>query len=100
MDTKPTTVTVFPDRARVTRTGTVELQPGLQRVEITNLPLALVPESVRASGKGTARAKLLGVSTRIDNFLDTPADNALDMELKIQEVSDADANLAARAAVL
>lgn len=100
MNTKPTAVTVFPDRARVTRTGSVDLQPGLQRVDITNLPLALIAESVRASGRGTAKAKLLGVSIRIENFVDTPAESALDLELKIQEVSDADANLAARAAVL
>ncbi len=100
MNTKPSEVTVFPDRARVTRVGSQDLQPGPQRIEVTNLPMALIPESVRASGKGTARAKLLGVSTRIDNFSDTPAENALDLEQKIQEVSDADANLAARSAVL
>jgi uncharacterized protein (TIGR02231 family) len=100
MNTKPSDVTVFPDRARVTRVGNVDLQPGLQRIEVNNLPLALIPESVRASGKGTARAKLLGVSTRIDNFTDTPSENAADLELKIQEVSDADSNLAARALVL
>jgi uncharacterized protein (TIGR02231 family) len=100
MDTKPSAVTVFPDRARVTRTGKLSLEPGLQRVEINNLPLALIPESVRASGKGTAKAKLLGVSTRLDNYLDTPAETALDLEAKIQEISDADSNLAARALVL
>jgi uncharacterized protein (TIGR02231 family) len=100
MNSKPTAVTVFPDRARVTRIGNVELQPGLQRIEITNLPLALEPESVRASGHGSAQAKLLGVSTKLENYAETPAETALDLETKIQEVTDADSNLAARAAVL
>lgn len=100
METTPTAVTVFPSRARVTRAGRITAQPGLQRIEIAGLPLALAPESVRASGKGTARAKLLGVATRLDNFLDTPAEAAHELEVKIQEISDADANLAARAAVL
>ena len=100
MNTTITTITVFPDRARVTRTSRLNVEVGVQQFEITNLPLVLIPESVRASGKGSAKAKLLGVSTRLDNFLDTPSESTHDLELKIQDVSDADANLAARATVL
>jgi uncharacterized protein (TIGR02231 family) len=100
MDTTPTAVTVFPDRARVTRTARTPVQAGLQRLEVSNLPLALIPDSVRASGKGTARARLLGVTTRLENYLDTPSQTAHELELKIQAAQDADADLAARAAVL
>jgi uncharacterized protein (TIGR02231 family) len=100
MDTKPNAVTIFPDRARVTRSGQVDLKPGLQRVEISNLPLALIPESVRASGKGTAKAKLLGVTTRMDNFTETPTESVQELETKIQELADADANLSARSSIL
>lgn len=100
MDTKPIAVTVFPDRARVTRSGQLEVKPGLQRIDIPNLPLALIPESVRASGKGTAKAKLLGVTTRVDNFVEAPTESVQEVEAKIQELSDADANLAARTGVL
>ena len=57
MNTTPTAVTIFPDRARVTRTGRLTAQPGSQRIEIPNLPMALVPESVRATGKGAASAQ-------------------------------------------
>ena len=72
MDTLPTSVTVFPDRARVTRTGRVALAVGLQKIEVDTLPLALIQDSVRASGKGAsaARAKLAGVSTRLENFVE------------------------------
>jgi len=100
MDTLPTSVTVFPDRARVTRQGRVALAVGLQKIEIDNLPLALVQDSVRASGKGTARAKLVGVSTRLENFFDTPAEAARELELKIQTAEDADMDLIARGGVL
>lgn len=98
--TLPVTVTVFPDRARVTRVGRVTLEPGQHRLEVDDLPLAIQPESVRASGKGTARARLLGVSTRIENYLDTPAEAVRELEATIQAAEDADADLAARAGVL
>ena len=100
MDTTPASVTVFPDRARVTRAGHLKLEPGIQKLEIGDLPLALIPESVRASGKGTAHAKLLGVTTRLENFVETPAEAARELESKIQAAEDGDAALAAHAAVL
>jgi uncharacterized protein (TIGR02231 family) len=92
-------VTIFPDRARVTRTGRVSLATGLQRLQIGQLPLALLPDSLRAAGKGTARARLLGVASRLEQYFETPAQAALQLEQQIQAVSDADADLAARALV-
>ncbi len=100
LTTQPTAVTIFPDRARVTRAGQAALAAGLQRLEVGNLPLSLLPDSVRASGKGTARAKLLGVSTRLDHFTDTPAPVTRELEQQIQAREEAEADLAARAGVL
>lgn len=112
MDTHPTAVsaiaadsliaavTVFPDRARVTRRGQVELQPGLRRVEFRDLPLALLPDSLRASGRGAARAKLLGVDVRAEHYAETPAEAVRDLEARLLAAQDAGAGLAARAAVL
>jgi len=93
-------VTVFPDRARVTRRGRLTLEPGLHSLEVTDLPLALVQDSVRASGRGTARARLLGIRLEIRNYLETPAEAARELEARIQSVQDTDADLAARAEVL
>jgi uncharacterized protein (TIGR02231 family) len=93
-------VTVFPDRARVTRHGRMALQPGEHRLEVGGLPMSLQQDSVRASGRGTARARLLGISTRVENYVDTPAEAARELEAKILAAEDADAGLAARAAVL
>jgi uncharacterized protein (TIGR02231 family) len=100
VETQPAEATVFPDRARVTRRGRTDLAAGLQRLEVENLPLALMPASVRAAGHGTARAKLLGVSTRLENFTDTPAQATRDLEQHIQTREDAEADLAARAGVV
>jgi uncharacterized protein (TIGR02231 family) len=100
MDTRVIAVTVYPDRARVTRAGRATLAVGAHKLEIPDLPLALLAESVRASGRGTARAKLLGVSTRMEHFQETPAEAVRDLENRLQAAQDAGAELAARAGVL
>jgi uncharacterized protein (TIGR02231 family) len=97
--TKVTAVTIFPDRARVTRTGRLPLTAGLHSLQVEQLPLALLPDSLRAAGKGTARAKLLGVASRLEHFYETPAQAALQLEQQIQAVSDTDADQASRALV-
>jgi len=94
------TVTVFPDRARVTRRGRVTLEPGTHRLEISELPISLLPDSVRASGKGTARARLLGVGVQVTHTVDTPAEAARELEQKILALTDADADLSAQAGLL
>ncbi|MBI3242267.1 MAG: mucoidy inhibitor MuiA family protein [Chloroflexi bacterium] len=95
-----TSVVVFPDRARVARSGRLSLTTGLQRVAVADLPLALVTDSVRASGSGAAKAKLLGVSTHLEQYLETPAEIVRELEAKIQATEDADNDLIARAGVL
>ncbi|MBH8575295.1 mucoidy inhibitor MuiA family protein [Nostocaceae cyanobacterium CENA369] len=56
-------VTVYSDRALVTRRGSVSLT-GLEReLVISPLPLTLETESVRVSGTGTVGVQLLGVSS-------------------------------------
>src|SRR5688572_11960937 len=93
-------VTVFPDRARVTRRGRLSVEPGQRRLEIADLPLALETDSVRASGRGTARARLLGIRTEMRHYVETPAEAARELEAQIQTLQDRDADLAARAEVL
>jgi uncharacterized protein (TIGR02231 family) len=90
-------VTVFPDRARVTRRGRTSLEAGQHRLEISGLPMSLLADSVRAAGRGTARARLLGVSLQVKHFAATPVHSARELEEKIQAAVDADAELAAEA---
>jgi uncharacterized protein (TIGR02231 family) len=54
-------VTVFPDRASVTREADLTLVPGIHSVVFSGLPATLISNSVRVSGKGTALVKVLGV---------------------------------------
>ncbi|MRR09765.1 mucoidy inhibitor MuiA family protein, partial [bacterium] len=56
-----TQVTIFNDRCEVTRSFSREYQPGDYQVKLTDLPAGLFDNSVRASGSGSARAKITGV---------------------------------------
>ena len=73
LDSSIERVTVYPDRARVLRRGTTQLEPGLHTLVIPELPLALDPDSVRATGRGSASARLLGVSTEQVYYRESPA---------------------------
>jgi uncharacterized protein (TIGR02231 family) len=61
-----TAVTVYTDRALVTRRGIIELSGEERELVLTELPVTLNAESVRVSGKGTVAVKLQGVSVERD----------------------------------
>ncbi|AFZ26005.1 hypothetical protein Cylst_3892 [Cylindrospermum stagnale PCC 7417] len=62
-------VTVYADKALVTRRGVVSLT-GLEReLVITPLPMTVETESVRVSGTGTVGVRLLGVSCDVSDGL-------------------------------
>ncbi|WFE28709.1 DUF4139 domain-containing protein [Solwaraspora sp. WMMD791] len=56
-------VTVYPDRARVTRRGGVRLAAGRHRVRVAPLPLGLRRDSVRVGGRGPATVLGVDVTT-------------------------------------
>ncbi|MBI2761980.1 MAG: mucoidy inhibitor MuiA family protein [Chloroflexi bacterium] len=95
-----TAVTVFTDRARVTRRGTAAVEPGAHRLDLTELPRGLDPASVRTSARGTARATVLGVDVRRAFFADTPAIHVRELEERIEALEDQDRSLVDRADTL
>ncbi|MGW0503019.1 DUF4139 domain-containing protein [Micromonospora sp. NPDC003241] len=56
-------VTVYPDRARVTRRGGTRLAAGQHRVRVAPLPLGLRRDSVRVGGRGAATVLGVDVTT-------------------------------------
>ena len=82
------TVVVYPDRARVTRRGTVELTPETTQLVFSELPLTLLPDSVRVSGRGTARVRISGVDLRRAFYQETPAERARELEAAIEALQD------------
>ena len=82
VDSTITAVTVYTDRAVVTRTASVELVGGVTELVFANLPQALNEQSLQVSGKGTAGATILDVASK-QTYIDfTP--NA-----RVKELEDA-----------
>jgi len=57
-------VTVYPDRAMITRTADVDLVNGNQELIIDNLPAYIIDDSVRVMGRGSVKAKISGVKVK------------------------------------
>jgi uncharacterized protein (TIGR02231 family) len=57
-------VTVYTDRAVVTRSGSVELAGSVTELVFPNLPESINDQSLQVSGKGTAAATILDVSIK------------------------------------
>jgi uncharacterized protein (TIGR02231 family) len=87
----PTTIvtaTVYPDCARLTRHGSLEMQVGTHSLEITELPLELNPDSFRTSAHGTARARLLGADVKRTFYVETPSEKVQQLEEGIEALKD------------
>ena len=57
-------VTVFGDRAQVTRKAVLQLEPGSNLVSFDGLPQLMAEESLRVEGKGTGRARIAGITVK------------------------------------
>lgn len=88
LTTAITAVTVYPDRARVTRRGALALEAGLHSLEVSELPTQLNPDSLRTSARGTARARLLGVQVQRAYYSETPSEQVHKLEEKIEALQD------------
>ncbi len=80
-----TAVTVYTDRAAVTRMGQISLQSGNYLLSFNNLPVNILDQSVRVSGEAVG-AKILDV--RVETaFLDTiPEERIRVLQAKVQEL--------------
>jgi uncharacterized protein (TIGR02231 family) len=74
----------------VTRRGALALEAGLHRIEFTDLPLAVQTDSLRAAGRGTAAARLLGVEARQVFYSETPAEAIRELEKQLEELQQQD----------
>ncbi len=89
-DATITAVTVYQDRALVTRSVLLDLEPGSYEVVFSHLPGAILHDSLRSSGKGTATAWLLGLETKKVFLEKTPQDKVRRLEEKLQNLKDED----------
>ncbi|NIO48276.1 MAG: mucoidy inhibitor MuiA family protein [Candidatus Aminicenantes bacterium] len=64
-------VTIYPDRATINREINLSLSQGTHSVVFNGLPATLIPNSLRASGKGDAIVKILGIDLS-SQYLESP----------------------------
>ncbi len=87
-------VTVYSDRALITRAGRVALEKGEHELSLEDLPNTLLPESVRASGKGTRQMRILGADVTPTFHVEAPQERVAELRSEIEEREDRDAVLA------
>lgn len=76
-------VTVFSDRARITRAGEAVLTQGQSVVEVKDIPLSLQPDSVRVKGRG-AGVKILGIDVATAYLPSSPDAGAAELQREIE----------------
>lgn len=86
LNTSISKVTVYTDRALVTRRGTVSLTGNERELAIASVPATLETESVRATGAGTVAVRLLGVRTETVFSSEPVGDRTAELTQQIQEL--------------
>ena len=88
VDSKITAVTVYSDRALVTRTATLTVKAGEYDFVFAGLPRWLDDDSLRASGAGSASARLLGIESKVVYTKETPEERVQKLRDEIQALED------------
>ncbi len=68
VETEITKVTVYLDRAQVTRQGVVNLAGTECLLKVIDLPATVDPASIRVGGRGQSSVKILAASTERHRF--------------------------------
>jgi uncharacterized protein (TIGR02231 family) len=85
-------VTVYADRARILRRGSVRLAPGEHTLELADIPTSLLEDSVRTGGRG-ANARILGVEVTRQFVTEPPEAELATLKNQLQDLQDQDAAL-------
>ncbi|HEY0075459.1 MAG TPA: mucoidy inhibitor MuiA family protein, partial [Abditibacteriaceae bacterium] len=93
-------VTVFSDRAQVTRRAAARLEAGAQELVIAGLPAGLDENSLRASGSGSVAVKILSVESKERPLEQTPHETARTLKDELQKATDEGQALKKRSEVL
>jgi len=89
IETRIEAVTVYPDRALITRRGQATLTSGAQEVVVAGLPLDLEVESLRASGRGETSVRIIGVEARERPLTQPNNQTARDVQRELEAAQDA-----------
>ena len=88
VDSHISQVTVYPDSALITRTGTVELAVGPQEISFADIIPDIDEDSLRVSGKGTASVKIMGARVKKEFLQEAAGQRVKELEQQIQAAAD------------
>lgn len=87
-ETRPNAVTVFPDRALVTRWGQLKLPAGAHTLVVNGLPGGLVSETLRVTGSGPAGLMIGSVESRVVTRQDLVHEQERVLQARLTELRD------------
>ena len=100
VDSQIRAVTVYADRAVVTRMGDAKLTAGINELIFENLPAGLLDQSLQVSGSGTVNTTILDVTARQTYLAATPDPRRKELEEQIQALREKDRAVIDRNVVL
>jgi uncharacterized protein (TIGR02231 family) len=86
INTEIVAVTVYHDRALVTRRGKIVLTGEERKLKLDRLPIDLESESVRVRGTGEIAVKLLGVNTQIEYSVASAVERVAELIAEIESL--------------
>ena len=85
---KITAVTVYPGAAHVTRTATLDINPGSHSVVFDNIIPPVDENSIAVSGEGTAGVKIYGAAIRQEYLQQAADQRVVELEKRIESIDD------------
>lgn len=83
-------VTVYPDRAQITRTASFDVAPGTYVLRFDRLPADLQADSLRVRGEGSARALIHGFDLKTVYLGQSPDKQVASLEAQLVSFNDRD----------
>jgi uncharacterized protein (TIGR02231 family) len=80
-----TQVSVYPDSALLTRSASIELAPGEHAVIFSDIIPELDENTIRVSGQGSAKVKILGAQVKKEFLKEKPGERVQELEKQIEE---------------
>jgi uncharacterized protein (TIGR02231 family) len=98
LETEITKVTVYLDRAQITRQGIITLDGSESLLSVLRLPATIDPASIRVSGRGASPVKILAVTTEVQRFKEPVKQKLSEVEAQIENLETNQQKLKARIA--
>src|ERR1700690_1401608 len=100
VDSHITDVTVYPDRAQITRSADINVSPGENRLLIDHLPPTLAEDSVKAAGKAPIQVIVQDVAVRTVVREQSADTRTVELEKHVENLHDEREALWARQRVI